>query len=316
MTRILEIALFLLLLLFLSVYGMYRAVFCYPPGRRPEVHCIPNSGLYRVHRDRMLECIADMEMTPFEEVSILSTDGLRLYGRFYRFKADAPLILFFHGFHGIYAWDGYGFFRICKESGINLLMVDERAHGKSAGNVITFGVMERCDCKSWAEYAMKRFGKNTDVVLAGVSMGAASVMMSCELGLPENVKAIIEDCGYSEPAAIIKETIRMMKLPVKLFYPLLKFCARFFGCFDLEAADAVRAVGQSTLPMLFIHGERDMIVPSLMEQELYEACKAKKECVQIAGAGHANSAMTDYDTYKKVILQFLADVTAQFPELF
>lgn len=95
MIKVLMIAAFLLLLFFLFAYGMYRAVFCYPPGRRPDVHCIPNSGLYRVHRDKMLECIADMEMTPFEEVSILSTDGLRLYGRFYRFKADALLILFF-----------------------------------------------------------------------------------------------------------------------------------------------------------------------------------------------------------------------------
>lgn len=95
MIKVLMIAAFLLLLFFLFAYGMYRAVFCYPPGRRPDVHCIPNSGLYRVHRDKMLECIADMEMTPFEEVSILSADGLRLYGRFYRFKADALLILFF-----------------------------------------------------------------------------------------------------------------------------------------------------------------------------------------------------------------------------
>lgn len=315
MTRILEITVFLLLLLFLSVYGMYRAVFCYPRKRQPDIHCIPSSSLYRIHRDRMLECIADMEKTPFEEVGILSTDGLRLYGRYYQFREDAPLILFFHGFHGIYAWDGYGFFRLCKENGINILMVDERAHGKSAGNVITFGIMERCDCKSWAEYALKRFGKERDVFLAGVSMGAASVMMSCELGLPENVKAVIEDCGYSKPAAIIKETIRTMKLPVKPFYRLLKFCVRLFGCFDLEAADAVRAVGQSMIPMLFIHGEQDMIVPPSMEQELYEACKAKKECVQIAGAGHANSAMTDYDTYEKAILRFLSSVSVQLPEL-
>lgn len=309
MTGILEITVFLLLLLFLSAYGLYRAVFCYPRKRQPDIHCIPDSSLYRVHRERMLEGIADMEKTPFEEIGILSTDGLRLYGRYYQFREDAPLILFFHGFHGVYAWDGYGFFRLCRENGINILMVDERAHGKSEGRTITFGIMERCDCKSWAEYAMKRFGRGTDVFLAGVSMGAASVMMSCALDLPENVRAVIEDCGYSSPSAIIKETIRTMKLPVRPFYQLLKLGAYFFGHFDLEASDALQAIRQSAIPMLFIHGEQDLVVPPSMEQELYEACGAKRECVQIAGAGHANSAMTDYDTYQEVVLRFLADVS-------
>lgn len=309
MTKVFVIAAILLLLILLFSYGMYHAVFCYPRRKRPDAHYIPDSDLYRAHRDRMLECVEDIEGTPFEEIHIISTDGLQLYGRLYQFREDAPLIIFFHGFHGIYAWDGYGFFRICKENGINILMADERAHGKSEGNVITFGIMERCDCKSWAEYAMKRFGKDTDVFLAGVSMGATSVMMSYELGLPENVRAIIEDCGYSGPAAIVKETIRTRKLPVTPFYQWVKLCASFFGHFDLEAADAVRAAGQSTIPILFIHGEQDSIVPLSMEEELYEACKAKKMLVQIAGANHANSAMTDYETYEKAVLQFIAQVS-------
>jgi len=303
--KVLVTAVFLLLLISVSMYGLYRVVFCHPLRRRPDVRCIPDSNLYRAYKDRMLECLEDMEKTPCEEVSILSMDGLRLYGKLYQMKKGAPLLISFHGFHGTYAWDGYGFFKLCKKNGFNILMVDERAHGKSEGNVITFGVMERYDCKLWAEYARKRFGKDTDIFLAGVSMGAASVMMSYELGLPGNVKAIIEDCGYSEPAAIIKETIRAMKLPVKPLYQLLKFCARFFGHFDLEAADAVRAVRQLTIPILFIHGAKDSVVTPSMGAELYDACKAKKEYVLIAGADHANSAMTDYETYEKAVLRFI-----------
>lgn len=184
-------------------------------------------------------------------------------------------------------------------------MIDERAHGKSEGNVITFGIMERCDCKLWAEYALKRFGKDTDIFLAGVSMGAASVMMSFELGLPENVRGMIADCGYSEPAAIIKETIRRMKLPIRPTYQLIKLGARLFGHFDLEEAAAVRAVRKSNIPILFIHGTQDSVVPISMEKELYEGCQAKKEQLLMEGADHANSAMTDYDTYEQVILRFM-----------
>lgn len=299
------IAVFLFLLLSALFFGLYRLVFYHPPGKRPDIRQIPDSNLYRLHKDKMLKCIEDMEATPCEPVSILSPDGLRLSGRLYLLKKDAPLVLFFHGFHGTYAWDGYGFFRLCKKNGFNILLADERAHGKSEGDVITFGIMERYDCKSWAEYALKRFGKDTDIFLAGVSMGAASVMMAYELGLPENVRAVIEDCGYTEPAAIIKETIRSMKLPTGPVYQCVRAGAHLFGHFDLEEADALHAVRKFEIPILFIHGTRDSVVPPSMGEALYGACHAKKEWLLVEGADHANSAMTDYETYEKVILRFM-----------
>lgn len=296
---------FLMLLVFIVVYVMYCFVFCHPVRRRPDARHIPNSNLYRAYKDIMLDGLDDMEATSCEEVSILSADGLRLYGKLYDMKKGAPLIVFFHGYHGINAWDGYGFFKLCKKNGFNILMADERAHGKSEGNVISFGINERYDCKLWAEYAVKRFGEHTDVFLAGVSMGAASVMMSFELGLPESVRGIIADCGYSEPAAIIMETIRGMKLPVKPVYRIVKFGARLFGHFDLEAATALQAVGKFNIPILFIQGSQDSIVPPSMGEELFKACKAKKERVLIEGADHANSAMADYAAYEKAVLRFI-----------
>ncbi|MCM1046271.1 MAG: hypothetical protein NC417_12250 [Candidatus Gastranaerophilales bacterium] len=303
------------LLALLSIYMLYRGVFLHPPRKHPNAHCIPDSNLYRAHKDRMLECVEEMERMPHEEVSILSQDGLRLCGKLYPGREGAPLILFFHGFHGVYAWDGYGFFKLCKKRGFPILMVDERAHGKSEGNVITFGIRERYDCKLWAEYAVDRFEKDIDIFPAGVSMGAASVLMSLEVGLPENVRAVIADCGYSEPAAIIKETIRTMKLPVKLIYPFIRLGAYLFGRFDLESASAIQSVRRTNIPILFIHGAQDSIVPLSMGETLYQACSSKKEWLQIEGADHANSAMTDYETYEKAVLQFIEKKTQFCPKI-
>lgn len=290
---------------FASMYGLYRYVFCFPQRKRPDVRHIPNSRLYRGHRDKMLEVVEEMERTPYEELCISSKDGFRLYGKFYPIRKDAPVVIFFHGYHGTAAWDGYGFFRICKKNDINILMVDERTHGKSEGSVITLGIMERYDCKLWCEYAAKRFGRNTDIFLAGVSMGAASVIMSSELGLPQNVRAVIADCGYSVPAAIIIETVKGMRLPVKLVYLLLKQGAHLFGHFDLEEAAALQAVGKLEIPILFIHGGQDSIVPPVMGEELYRFCAGEKEWILIEGADHANSAMTNYEAYEKAVLQFI-----------
>lgn len=290
---------------FVAEYMLYIFVFSHPVRKRPNAHHIPESELYKVYRDIMLDVVKEAETIPYEEVSIQSYDGLRLHGKYYAIKRDAPLVIFFHGYHGVSSWDGYGFFRICMNNGINLLMVDERAHGKSEGNIITFGLKERFDCKLWVEYVAKHFGEKTDIILAGVSMGATSVLMASELGIPPNVCCIISDCGFSEPAAIIKETIRSMKLPVKPVYYFINWGAKLFGHFNLEETTALNAVKKIKVPVLFIHGNNDHIVPIYMCEELYENCAGRKEKVLIEGANHANSAMTDYETYEKAVMEFL-----------
>lgn len=295
----------LILLLLLTMYYLYCQIFCYPLKKHPEVHQIPESKIYKAYKAGMAESIQEMEKTPCENVGIVSDDGCRLAGKLYRAKEKSPLVLFFHGYHGMAAWDGYGIFKICRESGFSVLMVDERAHGNSEGRSITFGIKERNDCKLWAEYAVKLLGEETDIFLAGVSMGAASVMMSTELGLPGNVKGIVADCGYSEPAAIIKETIRSMRLPVEPTYLIVRLSARLFGHFDLEESGPLRAMKKLEIPILFIHGTKDSVVPPFMNEELYKNCVANKERVWIEGADHANSALTDYETYKEAVLGFL-----------
>lgn len=289
----------------LTVYGLFWYIFCHPVRKRPDAHRISESTLYKKYRGIMQEGVAATEKLPAEDVSIVSFDGCRLCGKLYTFKENAPLLIFFHGYHGVPAWDGFGFFKICKRHGINILMADQRAHGKSGGRYITFGIRERYDCKQWADYAEKRFGGEKALVLAGVSMGAASVMMSSELGLPKNVKALLADCGYSEPAAIIKETVRKMDLPVKPVYVLIRLGARVFGRFDLEEATALGAVRKLHIPVLFLHGKQDSVVSLTMSDELYEACAGTKERVFIESADHANSAMTDFSAYESAVLKFL-----------
>ena len=57
----------------------------------------------------------------------------------------------------------------------------------------------------WIRYINRRFGEKTQIVLAGISMGASTVLMAADLGLPANVKGIMADCPFSEPKEILKE---------------------------------------------------------------------------------------------------------------
>lgn len=158
--------------------------------------------------------------------------------------------------------------RVYRIGGDEFLMILDNPQGNEGEDIIQ-GVQEELELKN-------RDKKNTDIFLAGVSMGAASAVMSMELELPENVRAVIADCGYPVPGAIIMEALKTMGLPVKLFYLLLKQGAHLFGHFDLEEATALQAVQKSEIPILFIHGGQDSIVPLAMGEELYQACGGKK----------------------------------------
>lgn len=149
-----------------------------------------------------------MDELTFESVFITSFDGVKLYARYYHVRDGAPLQIQFHGYRGSALLDFCGGNKLAREIGHNTLVVDQRAHGKSGGNTITFGINERYDCLSCINYAVERSGKETPIFLSGVSMDAATVLMASELNLPDNVIGIIADSPYSSPEEIIRKVCR------------------------------------------------------------------------------------------------------------
>ena len=265
----------------------------------------PNGSQYQPYREMAERLIARIQALPYEEVSILSDDGLKLYGKYYHHTDGAPLEIMCHGYHGKAERDFCGGFWLAKEAGHNVLLIDERAHGKSEGHVITFGIRERYDCLGWVRYAVSRFGKDVKIILEGVSMGAATVLMASELELPENVKGIIADCGYSSPGAIVRNTAAGMGYPADILYHFAKLGARLLGRFDLEESSASEALAHYKIPVLFIHGEDDRFVPCRMTYENYQACASEKTLFTVPGAGHTLCYMVDNEGYRREVRRFL-----------
>ncbi len=251
------------------------------------------------------ELMEQLKEITAEDVFINSFDGLKLHGRYYHVKDGAPLDIQFHGYNGNAMRDFCGGNKISRESGHNSLLIDQRAHGMSQGKTISFGINERKDCLSWVRYAVERFGEDTEIVLSGVSMGAATVLMASDLGLPKNVKAIVADCGYSSPKAIINKVMRDSGLPDKLMYPFVWLGAMVFGKFNLTESSAVSAVPESDVPILIIHGGADDFVPCYMAEEIYKACRSEKKLLIVPGAGHGMSYLVDKDLYEKTVKDFI-----------
>ena len=289
-----------------AYYGYYEA-FQRDEKRQVPIREIPEGPIYSPYRDKMLANIEKLVEAPYERVSVRSYDGLKLVGKLYEGNLGAPLILFFHGYRSTAERDASGGFQLCREKGWHILMVDERALGESEGKEITFGIRERFDCQTWAEYAAKRFGEQTPIFLWGISMGASTVLMASELSMPETVRGIVADCGFDAPAAIIRETARRRKLPVGLSCWFVSLGARIFGGFRMDEVSAVDSVTRAKLPILLVHGEEDEIVPFEMVHALREACASPVEILTVPGAAHGISWYVDMPAYQEALLRFMEE---------
>lgn len=291
------------ILILALLYYAYKMTFYYvDPKESPYAYM--DTERTRKCKKVFDNAIAEFEKIPYEKVEIKSHDGLRLTGRYYHVKDEAPLEIMCHGYKGNVVRDFCGNWKIAKEAERNVLLIDERAHGDSEGHTITFGIVERKDVLKWIEYANERF-KNVQIMISGVSMGAATVLMVSEMDLPENVKGILADCPYDVPANVIKKVIHSdMGLPVKLVYPLVKLSGMIFGKFNLDEASPVTAVKNAKVPILLIHGDEDRLVPYEMSCNIYKAAPDKIEFHTIHDAGHAINYMTAPEEYTKIVHAF------------
>ncbi len=260
---------------------------------------------YRVEMERIYQQLNDR---PCEFVSIESKDGLTLSGRYYHVKDGAPLDIGFHGYRSHPIVDFSGGAELSFQMGHNVLLVDQRAHGKSDGRTISFGILERRDLLCWVDYAINRFGENTKILLYGVSMGGATVLMASELELPENVKGIIADCPFVKPLDVILHVGKKTSFPRVLIKPFAILGARICGGFDLLETDGVQAVRNTKVPILILHGENDHYVPCEMSAEALEANPAMVRRFTFPGAAHGISYLTDTDRYHKIVREFVSQV--------
>lgn len=287
---------------YLLHYGYKLAFYYEDPQASPYEYTDDEQS--RACKQVLDTAIEEFEKAPFEKVSIISHDGLKLTGRYYHVQDGGTLEIQCHGYKGNATRDFCGNWRIAKEDGRNVLLIDERCHGASEGHTITFGILERKDVLDWIKYANKRFGE-IPIMLSGVSMGAATVLMVSGMKLPKNVKGILADCPFDAPTNIIKKVLGQdMGMPVKLVYPLILLGGKLYGKFNLEEDCPVEAVKKSRVPILLIHGDDDRFVPYEMSCNIHKAAPEKIEFHTIHDAGHAMNYVTAPEQYTRIVKAF------------
>ncbi len=259
--------------------------------------------------DRVQKAIRDAQIFFAEhrgEELVIEANGVELAARRYAQEKPIGRILMMHGYRSIAENDFSCAMDYYYSCGYELILVDQRAHGKSSGSWIGFGVLERYDCLSWLRYLNDEFGA-IPTYLSGISMGCTTVLMASGLALPANVCGIIADCGFTSPKEIVAHVMKSkMHLPPAPLLPIISLFCRLIAGYSLNEYSTLDAMKINQLPILFIHGKEDHYVPPEMTLRNYEACIAEKELLIVDGAGHGTSYLQDREGVEKAIGAFLA----------
>lgn len=272
----------------------------------------PQKEYFYAHRSEQLEWL---EKWGYKTVYIKNSQKKRLAG--YYFEANEPTdktVLAIHGYRCDGGFEEYMYHipMFLEKLQMNVLVVDNRAHHHSEGNYIGFGWMDRLDCLQWLDWLIEQYGPQQEIYLQGISMGAAAVLMTAgEQSLPEQVKGVIADCGFSSVSEELRYVMKqVMKLPT---FPLLHIASLFnklFAGFFFSEGDTRAAVQHIRIPVLFIHGDTDTFVPTSMVHQLYQACSAPKELYLVKGAAHADAYLSDTERYYQFVRSLVYGQTA------
>lgn len=240
-----------------------------------------------------------------EETNIVSEDGLNLWGKLYlqEEKSDKWVIIA-HGYTSSHE-DVQPIALNFYNEGYNVLTPDMRAHGNSEGKYIGMGWLDRKDMLLWIDYVLS-LDSNSQIVLYGESMGGATVMMTSGEDLPSNVKAIVEDCGYTSVQEMFEAQLyERFGLPSFPILNAAEIVTNIRAKYNFHEASALEQVKKSKTPILFTHGGNDTYVPTEMVYRLYEAANCEKDILIIDGAGHGSAPDVDPITYYDKVFSFL-----------
>lgn len=222
-------------------------------------------------------------------------------------KTTTKTVVLVHGFGSSKEQMG-GYAGLFHNLGYNVLVPDDRAQGQSGGKAMSYGYFESRDYLKWIHQVISRVGQKSQIVLFGVSMGGATTMMASGQPTPPQLKAYIEDCGYTTADAEIGyQAKEMYHLPYWPMVPLTSLVTRLKAGFSFKDADALSAVKKNHKPMLFIHGGADTFVPTRMVYQVYRADAGPKQLLVVPGAKHAASYSHSPQVYTNKVKAFLQE---------
>lgn len=244
-----------------------------------------------------------------QSITIPSPLGYDLVG--YYFPTDIPsrkTIITVHGYTG--SKDHHGkYVSLFHKMGFNVIVYDQRNHGESGGNYISYGVLESIDLKAVVTYTKAHFPCES-LGIHGVSMGASTLLLYGGK-IEDGADFYIADCPYSDFAVQSQYRLQMEYkwIPRFLHQPLVLLGDGFVKLrehYSIREANPMKYLHRIQAPVLFINTKKDTYIPPSMTTTLYEAKRGPKEIYVTEEGDHAQAYKVNPVAYEQVIQQFLS----------
>lgn len=252
----------------------------------------------------------------WKNISIESRLGYTLEGTYLPNPTSTNnTVVFVHGITGSRLM-GLWYAPIYLEAGYNVLIYDSRASGESGGSSVSWGFYEKQDLDQWIDWVEEHNPKGI-IGVHGVSMGAATALMHAEMNeATHRVAFYVADSGYSDLETLLTQQIDDAvylhdPLWVRILLSYSSIAANWQSGFRYRDVSPVRSVGNVTTPILYFHGDADVIVPVYMDEQLYQATKGYKEKYIFSGDAHAMAIFNHKVEYQRQVHNFINTVLKQ-----
>ncbi|TNF90387.1 MAG: alpha/beta hydrolase [Gammaproteobacteria bacterium] len=220
----------------------------------------------------------------FEDVQLVTKDGIKLHGWFIPARQARGTVLFFHGNAGniSHRLDSIDIFN---RLGLNVFILDYRGYGHSEGRVTEAGTYRDAEA-GWNYLIQTRGLKPARIIVFGRSLGAS---IAAWLASKHEPAALILESSFSSVVSMAKR-----------IYPI--FPVRWLTYFKY---DTRRYVANTTCPVLVVHSKNDEIIPYAEGREVFEAAPGARQFLQIRG-GHNDGFLVSGPSYVEGLATFIA----------
>lgn len=238
-----------------------------------------------------------------QEIYMDSNYDYKIHGFFFPNNHSKKIIILCHGI----TWSLYGsvkYMDMFLKRGFAVFIYDHRNHGLSGGKDTSFGYYEKFDLKKCTDWLYNNLGKDIIVGLHGESMGGGTVLQN--IAIDTRITFCIDDCGYSDAEDLF--THRLAKdynIKKKFLIKLASRICKMRAGWSFKDVSPITSLSNVSIPILFIHGEKDDYVPIFMCKQMYSVKNGYKDIYIASGAGHAQSYSQNRNEYEKRVHIFL-----------
>ena len=246
---------------------------------------------------------------PYRKELHIVNEGLNLYGEYFDFGFKRAVIVVPGRTEALRY--SYYFAKPYKESGFNVLVIDQRSHGKSDGSYNTLGFEEHKDVIAWGRLLHEVYGVNS-ILLHGNCIGCSCCMQTLTSpACPPYFSGMVAEGMYLNFYESFRNHMIELKRPVHPCIDLVDMWMRVYTGHTMRKGPA-DIIQDYDKPILMLHSLEDAYSLPEAAQQLYDQCSSPKRLVWFEKGAHSQIRVNNTDRYDNAIKAFLAE---HFPDV-